>query len=82
MAWLHHINSSRFRRLGHEFFWITLGQAVAVSGALVGVRVLTGLLAPEAYGQLALGMTLATLVNQIVLGPLSNAGNTILCASS
>lgn len=66
------IRSERFRRLSKEGFWIVLGQAVAVLGALVGVRLLTELLDPAAYGELALGMTLATLVNQTVLGPLGN----------
>jgi len=41
----------------------------------VGVRLLTGLLPPNAYGDLALGMTLATLVNQIVTGPIANAAS-------
>jgi O-antigen/teichoic acid export membrane protein len=45
---------------------------VAVAGAVVGVRLLTELLDPSAYGQLALGMTAATLVQQTILGPLSN----------
>ena len=49
-----------------------MGQVIAVAGSLVGVRMLTGLLAPEVYGELALGMTVATLVNQSVLGPLGN----------
>lgn len=64
--------SARFRRLFKESFWIVLGQAAAVIGALVGVRLLTELLDPAAYGELALGMAVATLVNQTVLGPLSN----------
>lgn len=66
------IRSGRFRRLSKEGFWIVLGQAMAVLGSLVGVRLLTELLNPVAYGELALGMTLATLVNQTVLGPLGN----------
>jgi O-antigen/teichoic acid export membrane protein len=45
---------------------------MAVLGSLVGVRLLTELLDPAAYGELALGMTVATLVNQTVLGPLGN----------
>jgi len=63
--------SARHRRLGWEFLWISFGQAIAVLGALFGVRILTGVLAPETYGQLALGMTVATFVNTVVLGPLS-----------
>ncbi|MBU2623826.1 MAG: lipopolysaccharide biosynthesis protein [Proteobacteria bacterium] len=64
--------SQRFRRLSKEGFWIVLGQAMSVVGSLIGVRLLTELLDPAAYGELALGMTVATLVNQAVLGPLSN----------
>ena len=41
-------------------------------GSIVGVRLMTGLLDPAAYGELALGMTAAMLVNQAILGPLLN----------
>ena len=61
---------ARVQRLGREFFWIVTGQAVTVIGSLVGVRLLTGVLSPDVYGEMALGMTVATLVYQIVLGPL------------
>lgn len=57
-------------RLSREFTWIVLGQAAAVIGALVGIRVLTELLEPAEYGELALGLTIATLVNQLILGPM------------
>jgi len=66
------LRSERFSRLSKEGFWIVLGQAMAVVGSLVGVRLLTELLDPAAYGELALGMTVATLVNQTILGPLAN----------
>lgn len=69
------LRSKRFQRLSKEGFWIVFGQAIAVLGALVGVRVLTELLDPTAYGELALGLTIATLVNQTILGPL-NQGTT------
>jgi O-antigen/teichoic acid export membrane protein len=69
---LHELALSRLRSLGKEFGWIILGNAAAAFGAIVGIRVLTGFLDPKAYGQLALGMTVATLVNQTVLGPLGN----------
>lgn len=64
------IRSPRFRRLFKEGIWIAFGQAMAMLGLLVGVRLLTELLDPAAYGELALGMTLAILVNQIIFGPL------------
>jgi O-antigen/teichoic acid export membrane protein len=62
--------SARFQRLFKEGLWIVLGQGMAMLGSLVGVRLLTGLLSPAQYGELALGMTIATLVNQTLLGPL------------
>jgi O-antigen/teichoic acid export membrane protein len=62
----------RLRRLTKEGSWIVLGQAAAVLGSLAGVRLLTELLDPAAYGELALGLTAAALVNQTVLGPLAN----------
>lgn len=71
--WVSQFTSSRFRRLSREFLWIGLGQTATVVGAVVGVRILTGVLPPDAYGRLALGMTVATLVTQTILGPLGNA---------
>ncbi len=62
----------RIRRLSKEGAWIVLGQATAVLGSLASVRLLTELLDPAAYGELALGMTVAAVVNQTVIGPLSN----------
>jgi O-antigen/teichoic acid export membrane protein len=67
-----HSSLPRFRRLSKEAFWIVFGQTIAVVGSLVGVRLITGLLNPAEYGNLALGMTLAILINQLVFGPLSN----------
>jgi O-antigen/teichoic acid export membrane protein len=61
------------RRLGRELFWVGLGQAFAVLGSIVGVRLLTHAMTADTYGQLALGMTIATLINQTVLGPLAGA---------
>ena len=54
----------RFRRLSKEGAWIVLGQAIAVLGALASVRLLTELLDPAAYGELALGMTVASLADR------------------
>ncbi len=48
-----------------------VGQVAAVVGALALVRVLTERLEPAQYGQLTLGLTLAGLVNQSVLGGVS-----------
>ena len=61
-------NLVRFQRLAKEGSWIVVGQIAAMAGALVLVRVLTERLSPMEYGQLALGLTVAALVNQLVMG--------------
>lgn len=48
-----------------------LGQVAAVAGSLVLVRVLTEYLSPADYGRLALELTVAALVNQLVFGGLA-----------
>jgi O-antigen/teichoic acid export membrane protein len=64
----YHTHKARIHRLSAEGGWIVVGQVASVIGALVLVRVLTEYLDPVQYGQLALGLTLAGLVNQTVLG--------------
>jgi len=63
---------TRIKRFAKEGSWIVAGQIAAVAGALVLVRVLTEHLDPEQYGQLALGLTVAGLVNQVVMGGVAN----------
>lgn len=65
------IDYLRFRRLAMEGIWILSGQLASVIGALVLVRVLTEYLEPEQYGELTLGLTIAVLVNQVVMGGLT-----------
>jgi len=62
------ISFTRIRRLAREGSWIVLGQIATVAGSLVLVRVLTEYLSPAQFGQLALGLTVAGLVNQVVMG--------------
>ena len=64
--------TERIRRLATEGAWIVFGQVASIVGALAGVRLLTELLDPSAYGELGLGMTAGALINQLILGPLSN----------
>jgi O-antigen/teichoic acid export membrane protein len=63
---------ARVFRLAKEGSWLVLGQIATVAGSLVLVRVLTEYLSPAQYGQLALGLTVAVLVNQVVMGGLIN----------
>ena len=62
----------RYKRLFKEGGWIIAGQTASVLGTLVLVRVLTEYLKPAQYGELALGLTIAGLVNQVVMGGLTN----------
>ena len=62
----------RFFNIFKEFSWIGIGQIITIIGALFGVRLLTSLLSPEQYGELALGMTVGTFIYTIFLGPISN----------
>ena len=65
------LGSPRIRRPGKESFWIAAGNAAAVLGGLAGIRILTELMTPAEYGELALGVTIAVFANQIFSGPLS-----------
>jgi O-antigen/teichoic acid export membrane protein len=65
-------SENRFNRILKEGFWVIIGQGMVAMASLVGVRLLTGLLNPSEYGELALGMTIATMVNQIILGPIAH----------
>lgn len=58
----------RFWLLAKEGAWIVAGQVATVFGALLLVRMLTEYLDPVQFGQLALGLTAAVLVNQVVMG--------------
>jgi O-antigen/teichoic acid export membrane protein len=58
----------RIVRLSREGGWIVLGQIASVVGLLVSVRVLTEYLNPDQYGELALGLTVASLANQFIFG--------------
>lgn len=67
------LTGNLIRRLGTEFIWVALGQALVVVGSIVGVRLLTVALAPNIYGELSLALTAATLANQTIMGPLAGA---------
>ncbi|SUS08817.1 conserved membrane hypothetical protein [uncultured Defluviicoccus sp.] len=66
------LDFDRLRRLAKEGGWIVAGQVAAVAGSLAAVRVLTEFLTPAQYGELALGLTIAGLVNQVVMGGVGN----------
>lgn len=51
-----------------ELGWVTLGQFSLIIGSLVLLRVLTSILDPNQFGQLALSLTIAGLVNSVLMG--------------
>lgn len=59
-------------RLGpiKEAAWVFFGQGLAFLGGLLGIKLLTNLMPPENYGELALGMSIAGVVNLFLFGPL------------
>lgn len=64
---------NKFWQLIHgEFVWIVSGQIVSVTGSIVGVKVITHLLSPDAYGELALALTINVLFLQLLFGPAIN----------
>lgn len=52
--------------------WILFGQFLGFIGGFIGIKVLTNLMGPNGYGQLALGLTIAGLFNTYVYGPVAN----------
>jgi O-antigen/teichoic acid export membrane protein len=65
--------SERLRRLSKEGCWVFIGQIITVFGSMALVRVLTEQLPPAQFGQLSLGLTIAGLINQVVMGGISVA---------
>ena len=60
------------RRLS-EIGWVVGGQAMTALGTIVGVRVLTQILAPAAYGTVSLALGMSTLAVSLVAAPPTQA---------
>jgi O-antigen/teichoic acid export membrane protein len=69
------------RRLMTEMFGVGWGQVAAAAGGICGVRILTGLLSPAAYGELALVLTASTLAQLAILAPVAASAQRFLAAS-
>jgi O-antigen/teichoic acid export membrane protein len=70
--------NSRFGLPGSGRVWFELvilggGQFATIAGMIVGTRVLTELLLPAAYGDLALALTFSSLLSLVGAGPIGNA---------
>lgn len=62
----------RTRTLRGELAWIILGQLLGFIAGFAGIKALTNQIGPRGYGQLALGLTIAGVLNLFVYGPVSN----------
>jgi O-antigen/teichoic acid export membrane protein len=60
-------------RLGKEAVWAGTGQALIVFSAIIAVPLLTSVLTPTEYGELALAMSGFSLVQQLAFAPVSSA---------
>jgi O-antigen/teichoic acid export membrane protein len=60
-------------RFRSEAFWVITGQALTAIGTLVGVRLLTQILAPAQYGVLSLALGMSVLAGNLVTSPLTQA---------
>lgn len=63
---------AKYKHMLKEGSWILIGQAILLLGSLMGVKVMTGMLPTTEYGELALGMTMVSFANTVLLGPLVN----------
>lgn len=62
---------NRIARLAKEGGWVLFGQISSVLGLILSIKILTQYLSPSIYGDVAIGLTIATLINQLVFGPIS-----------
>ncbi len=53
-----------------EAGWVSAGQVVAFLGGLIGIKILTNIMSPQNYGELALGVSVAGVCNLFLFGPL------------
>jgi O-antigen/teichoic acid export membrane protein len=61
------------RKMSSELGWVISGQLVALLGNFASVKFLTVALGPSAYGELALGVTVASILNMFIYGPISQS---------
>jgi O-antigen/teichoic acid export membrane protein len=55
-----------------ELAWIIMGQILGFVAGFAGIKALTNQIGAQGYGQLALGLTIAGVMNLFVYGPVAN----------
>jgi O-antigen/teichoic acid export membrane protein len=61
-----------FLSYSKEASWIIFGQFFGILITLASLRILTELISPLEYGKLTLSLTIITMANQLLFGPLNN----------
>lgn len=64
------MNNARLLRISREAGWVAAGQIVAFLGGFAAIKILTSQLGPDAYGQLALGVSIAGALHMFLYGPI------------
>ena len=64
------IQGSRLARISAEAGWVIAGQLLAFLGSFALIKLLTAELGPAAYGQLALGISIAGVLHMFLYGPI------------
>ena len=57
----------------NEIIWVMFGQSLFFLGAAGSIKILTNLMGPTGYGELALGLSLAGMVTTFFFGPIGQA---------
>lgn len=73
---------TRHRKRLAEILWVATGYGLAGIGSVASVRVLTNLLEPRIYGQVALVLSLAALAQQIGFAPVAQAATRFFAPSA
>ncbi len=64
---MHDSNKKQISAWVKESLWVVVGQFFALAGSFALVRVMTSLLSPNQYGELALSLTALGLISQIAI---------------
>jgi len=64
------VNNKRLLRVSREAGWVAAGQIAAFLGGFAAIKILTSQLGPDAYGQLALGVSIAGALHMFLYGPI------------
>ncbi|MDB4220767.1 oligosaccharide flippase family protein [Amylibacter sp.] len=67
------VDFKRASRLLHESFWIITGQITAVLGSFVLIRICTDNLTLAQYGELAIALSIAMVINQVISGGVTSS---------